>query len=198
MHSLKIQERRLALRQAKLDSANRKEGVSYSQTVKGSTDQADAIPQAMLKQIHQAVEASIKQLLPSIFHLSMANKTSHKDFCMKIVTWNAAGIKSKEEELQVFLDSHDIDIIMVGKTFLKPKDSFYLQGFCCFRRDRPARVGGRVAIFFRSYINAFRIDYDTAIEAVGMQTTLNGQPRTFIAVYRPPSIQFSSTDFFIR
>lgn len=76
---------------------------------------------------------------------------------LKICTWNAAGIKRKRNEVQVFFNTHDVSIFMVGETFLKPGDSFNLRGFRCFRKDRPAKVGGGVAVFFRSSISATQI-----------------------------------------
>lgn len=113
---------------------------------------------------------------------------------MKICTWNAAGIRNKRDELELFLDSNDVSILLVCETFLKPQLSFSLSGFKCFRKDREEKIGGSVAIFYRTNILASEIHFDTNIEAVGLRTTINNHPRTFVAAYNPPANKISSED----
>lgn len=65
-HPLQVQARRDELRRTKLASATRQEGISYAQKTLGDQHPTEAMSQSLRNQIHQAVEASLKQLLPSL------------------------------------------------------------------------------------------------------------------------------------
>lgn len=71
---------------------------------------------------------------------------------VKIICWNARGIRNKIEELYKFLDVHKIDICLLCETWLNPNISIRNQNFFCYRCDRMERRGGGVAILIRKNI----------------------------------------------
>lgn len=65
-HPLALQARRDALRQAKLDSASRRDNVSYAQTAGGNPPSDQSLHPALLQQIKIFMESTLKQMLPSL------------------------------------------------------------------------------------------------------------------------------------
>lgn len=116
---------------------------------------------------------------------------------LTIATWNADGLKYRREELEAFLFAHDISVLLVSETFLKPGDSFHIQGFRCYRKDRKAKKGGGVAVFVRGNPCCEKIDLDdleSSLEAVGVRLKICGTMVSFFAVYSPPSNYITESD----
>lgn len=113
---------------------------------------------------------------------------------MKIATWNAAGITKRKNELELFVEDNDISILLATETFLKPNHSFLLSGFKVVRRDRPAKVGGGVAVFYRNNITAEKVEFQTSVEAIGIRALVNNEIRVFVAAYNPPNMPITHKD----
>lgn len=125
----------------------------------------------------------------------MDNKSSLDSHPLTIATWNADGIANKKIELELFLVEYQVDILMVSETMLKENDSFHIKGFRSVKRPRVGRPGGGVAVFARSCFCFQKLDLDTTVEAIGINTWIEGTAWNFIAVYNPPSSVLSIEDF---
>lgn len=71
---------------------------------------------------------------------------------LKIVSWNARGIRNKKDELFHFLDKHNFDVCLLSETWLKSKCSLKNRNYYCYRNDRRTGRGGGVAILIKKNI----------------------------------------------
>lgn len=113
---------------------------------------------------------------------------------MRIMTWNANGVRARKEELALFCDEQDISVVLLSETHLKPGISWYLRGFQCIRKDREIGRAGGVAVLVRNNLCARRIDYNCDLEAVGAEVELQGRNHIFAAVYKPPNDDLNTDD----
>lgn len=74
------------------------------------------------------------------------------DSKIRIVNWNARGIRTKQIEFVNFLNSNNIDIAIVTETWLDSNINLSTSGFKCYRVDRVDRRGGGVAILIKRSI----------------------------------------------
>ena len=72
---------------------------------------------------------------------------------LKISTWNARSVKNKKHEVINFIEKHNIDILLITETFLKPHIAFHIPNFLIYRNDRLNQTGGGVAIIIKNSIN---------------------------------------------
>lgn len=109
---------------------------------------------------------------------------------MKLIYWNAQGIKSKLHELKAFLDSNDIPILLLGETFLKPNQTLKIPNYTTYRNDRPGnRVGGGTAILIKNHLKHDQLpelNLDN-IETTSLQLRTNTGPINIHAAYSPPT-----------
>lgn len=106
---------------------------------------------------------------------------------LKIVSWNARGIRYKTDELFQFLDTYEIDICLLCETWLNPNISIRNQHFCCYRYDRHERRGGGVAVLVRKQIRHKLLGRKntTNIENIGVQIYHNEDIIDIYACYFP-------------
>jgi hypothetical protein len=103
--------------------------------------------------------------------------------------FNARSLRTTRNELEVFADSHDLDVILVNETFLRADDPDpKIRGFTLYRTDRTNGAGGGTAIFIRRtlpyYPNALPALQNLEATAVTIETA-NG-PLTLISCYHRP------------
>jgi hypothetical protein len=101
--------------------------------------------------------------------------------------FNARSLRTTRNELEVFADSHDLDVILVNETFLRADDPDpKIRGFTF--TDRTNGAGGGTAIFIRRtlphYPNALPALQNKEATAVTIETA-NG-PLTLISCYHRP------------
>lgn len=73
---------------------------------------------------------------------------------IKLVNWNANGIKSKKSTVIEFLSRHKIDVACITETHLKNTDTFRINGFNVYRTDRDStHSSGGVAILIKKISN---------------------------------------------
>jgi hypothetical protein len=101
--------------------------------------------------------------------------------------FNARSLRTTRNELEVFADSHDLDVILVNETFLRADDPDpKIRGFTF--TDRTNGAGGGTAIFIRRtlpyYPNALPALQNLEATAVTIETA-NG-PLTLISCYHRP------------
>lgn len=65
---------------------------------------------------------------------------------LQIASWIAQSIRNIQIELETFLYEHEIDIILLQETILKPTDKFRILNYNTYRNDRETGPGGGTAI----------------------------------------------------
>ena len=71
---------------------------------------------------------------------------------LKIITWNALGIRNKALEFFTFLCKHDVDLALVSETWLSSNINLSNRSYKCYRYDRQDRTGGGVAMVVKRSI----------------------------------------------
>lgn len=111
--------------------------------------------------------------------------------------WNAQGITTITTitELQNFIDKHQIDIVFLCETLLKPKHKFYLNNYTTYRSDR-AEHGGGVAICINKNIKhkilpAYKTNY---IENVSIAVNIDNREIVMTSAYSPKYLQTFRND----
>lgn len=77
---------------------------------------------------------------------------------IKVLNWNARGIKNKKEELSTYID--DYDIIVVTETKSNNKDSLKFKGFNVIEKKFLKRINsaGGLAIIIRKDLKIKKLD----------------------------------------
>ena len=82
---------------------------------------------------------------------------------LRILQWNANGIKSKSDELAQRFDDLEIDVALIQETKLGEKDkqsSYEIKGYKAFREDRKVDIkGGGVLTYIRGTLPHELVDY---------------------------------------
>ncbi|KRG07882.1 uncharacterized protein Dmoj_GI25548, partial [Drosophila mojavensis] len=89
---------------------------------------------------------------------------------IKISFWNAAGVKKKLNELNLYLVKHDIDIMLVSETHLIDSDSIAINGYIVYLANHPSNRRRGVSL-------------------------QNGRHINIVAIYCPPQLIWSGQDF---
>lgn len=106
----------------------------------------------------------------------------------RIATWNVNGLKKRIAELEIFLDEHDIEVMLLSETHLKASDWVNVRGYQMIRKDRLGKVGGGVAVLFKKGKCVREINIDIAgVEAVAGELLINDKLTTVVAIYWAPS-----------
>jgi Reverse transcriptase (RNA-dependent DNA polymerase)/Endonuclease-reverse transcriptase len=79
------------------------------------------------------------------------NSSAH-NYNIKIVAWNANGLREKRNEFHQFLIDENIDIALVSETHLKGSFKINFANYKTYRNDRLIGAGGGTAIFIKSSI----------------------------------------------
>ena len=112
---------------------------------------------------------------------------------LKIVQWNAEGVRLKKTELQHFLKLKASDVCCIQETHLSSSHRFFIRGYEVFRQDRENRPKGGLLTLVRNNIPAAEIqrsgqaELDT--EYLGVKLVLAGTPLTVFNIYTPPDKQ---------
>lgn len=108
---------------------------------------------------------------------------------------NSRSIRSKQQDLQSFLELHPIDIVCVTETWLSPSDVLCLPGYSTIRRDRTTGRGGGIMALVKDSLLPTHLDYlnQNDIEVTFLSITLKRSKWLVGIVYRPPN---SNTSFF--
>lgn len=114
---------------------------------------------------------------------------------LRVVQWNACGIRSKLPELTK--NSADFDIVVISETLLRKKKICNLRGFNCVRQNRQKKQGGGVCIYIRNNIkycqSPVSFDGNGRIEACAIKVFTIEGPLIIASVYRPPNVSSLST-----
>jgi len=116
---------------------------------------------------------------------------------MRIIFWNANGLKNKRDSLELFVEDQREDVVLICETHLRPAENPRMKNYDMFRCDRQNGLGGGVAIYVKRSIQKQPLAEPqlTNLEAcgVGIQTAHAGLIK-FYAAYNPPNRQLMETD----
>lgn len=115
---------------------------------------------------------------------------------VKIVHWNANGIRDKLAELTDFAFRFEVDIILINETKLLKSDKCHINNFKCYRKDRESknREGGG-ALFIRNGISHSELPVQTEdIEAHAIR--LNDNNIIIVSCYNPPQTNINRNDLY--
>jgi exonuclease III len=112
---------------------------------------------------------------------------------LQFISWNCQSIKPKLNELALFLICHNIDIVLLSETWLKPEIKFSISGFDCYRCDRStgsSNPHGGVAILVNKNICHKLIKFGStkSIESIFIQIPSENCNITIGCVYCPPRV----------
>lgn len=65
---------------------------------------------------------------------------------LKIVYWNANGLSSKKHELIDFLDEQEVEVILIGETWLNNNHTIKIPNYSIYKNDRIQNERGGAAI----------------------------------------------------
>lgn len=108
---------------------------------------------------------------------------------LKIVNWNANGLRCKVAELIYFVKVHNIHAIVITETRLNPTNKIYLPGYTVFRADGTAPQRG-VLLAIKSDLKPEQVCMPTSLinlEAVGASIKTTVGRVAIVAAYNSPS-----------
>lgn len=118
----------------------------------------------------------------------MAPSPKTKPSSISVAFWNADGLPLKRHELTEFMSYHNLDIVLVNETHLKPCQNPKIRNYDFYRVDRPGNGGG-TGIYIRNSIDHYEADTPTNLSSLEANSivvcTTNGEIR-FTSVYRSP------------
>ena len=126
---------------------------------------------------------------------------------LRVLQWNAGGLRARSTELLHFLSSHPVDLICIQESNLNSSSSFRISGFSALRSDRThsrsgilspdtTHASGGVIIFVRQGLSFSELStsslssFDPYSDYVGINSSSS---LSFLNVYAPP-IRSSPTD----
>ena len=142
---------------------------------------------------------------------SMPPASSSNPDSLRVLQWNAVGLRARSTELLHFLSSHPVDLICIQESNLNSSPSFRIPGFPALQSDRTHSRSGifspdathascGVIIFikkglsFSDLSNSSLSSLDPYSNYVGVNISLdNSSSLSFLNMYAPP-ICSSSTD----
>ena len=131
--------------------------------------------------------------------------------CLRVLQWNAGGLRARSTELLHFFSSHLVDLICIQESNLNSSFSFRIPGFSALRSDHThlrsgilsrdtTHARGGVAIFVKQRLSFSELStsslssLDPYSDYVGVNISLNNSSSlSFPNVYASP-IRSSSTD----
>ena len=121
---------------------------------------------------------------------------------LRVLQWNAGGLRARSTKLLHFLSSHPVDLICIQESNLNFSSSFWIPRFSALRSDRtPSRSGivspdnthasGGVVIFVRQGLSFSELStstlssFDPYSDYEGVNISLNNSFSLFLNVYAP-------------
>ncbi|GLV61299.1 hypothetical protein CBL_21121 [Carabus blaptoides fortunei] len=108
---------------------------------------------------------------------------------IRLAFWNANSILRQKIELQEFTKHHNLQLLFVNETFLKPchRDP-EITNYTLYRCNRQTGPGGGTAIFVRRSLEHHEVDTPQLAQAEANTIELNTNmgPIRFVSIYKPP------------
>ena len=113
---------------------------------------------------------------------------------LKIGFLNVCHLLNKKHDIEDYILSHKVDIMMLAETFLTTSvsdDILRIQNYTLVRRDRPTHGGG-LAAYVRDHLRARIVKADSQVEMLMLEVSGQRSKVLLGGVYRPPGtpVQF--------
>lgn len=113
---------------------------------------------------------------------------------LKIALWNANGVATRRDELQLFATDNDLDVILLTETRLQGGNVFNIPGFQTYRTDRPQRgarnPGGGTAVLVHRRITHRELQIVCNLETTGIALKAGDFEICIFSVYAAPGAAF--------
>lgn len=117
---------------------------------------------------------------------------------LKIISWNANGIRNKISELQALLSTIHADIVLIGETKLKPSIQLKMRNFHVYRTDNPTQPGsiahGGTAVLVHQRIVHRQVHIDTIMNTTSIEISMGQHQIRISAVYKNPKSAMHISD----
>lgn len=113
---------------------------------------------------------------------------------LKIINYNANGIRSQVPEFNDFLRRHEIDICCISETHLRRNERISLPGYRIFHTSRTGGARGGTAIVCKANILAAIDTNISNLANTSIITATGGKTTRIVAVYSPPSRNLDFAD----
>ena len=110
---------------------------------------------------------------------------------LRVVHWNAEGIRNKKPELQEFMHRNQVDILCAQEMHLTDKHRFFMRGYEFFRHDRTTRHKRGVLTLVRNNLPAVESNRskDDSVEFISVKILLPTGELTVTNCYSAPNIK---------
>ncbi|KFM83306.1 putative RNA-directed DNA polymerase from transposon X-element, partial [Stegodyphus mimosarum] len=108
----------------------------------------------------------------------------------KIVYFNCNGVYKQHPQIIEFLQTNNIDIMLLNETHLKPNKKFKIPNYTVYRNDRLHNRGGGTAIIIKNSMKhtEFQLPNFNSFETCGcLFYSNNSNPYLIISIYKPPN-----------
>lgn len=114
---------------------------------------------------------------------------------MKIATWNCNGKRGRKDELSIFLQEEEVEIMLLQETRLRQRDALRMTSYQTFRKDRTGQTEGGVAILVKNRYTAREVQVETQIEVIAVEIMVHGRKLIRImSAYNKPSNAIAEKD----
>lgn len=117
---------------------------------------------------------------------------------LRITTWNANGIQNRKQELEIFLNTQNIDVCLISETHLTKQSYLKLRGYKVYHTIHPDnQAKGGSAIIIKDNINHYE---EHCLQSAEIQLTVVEiksikQKLTVGALYCPPRYNLKKLDY---
>ncbi len=126
----------------------------------------------------------------------MANSTTTPS-ALRIAFWNANGLLKDLQEVRIFTNTHNLDILLINETHLNPSNTPKIANYTLYRNDRLHSRGGGTAIFVKSKI-AHKHNITPALSTIESTSitifTKHSGPLRINSIYNPPQKKLQNSD----
>lgn len=113
---------------------------------------------------------------------------------LRVILWNAAGVRKKLDELEMFVKDLDADVVLITETHLRPQYDCDLPGYKVYRADRlnqlSRNASGGAAVYVHKRLSHSPVFLNTTLEAVGVALNVGGKELQLYSVYVSPRVEF--------
>lgn len=112
--------------------------------------------------------------------------------------WNSNGIINHKEEIEIFLEQHKIDILIISETHLTSRNNFKIYGYACYANNHPDdKSCGGTAILIKNRLRHYPLPniQTRHIQSTAICVTEFQQELTIISIYCPPKYILKTTHF---
>lgn len=117
---------------------------------------------------------------------------------LKILSWNANGIKMKINELQALSNHLKIDIILLSETRISPSTKLKMPNYHTYRNDIPPKKGspphGGTAVLVHRRIVHEPVYLNTSLQSTSIKIKLPLAEILISSIYKPPKTLLTTAD----